>query len=305
VLGVVAVSFSIMQLTPGDPIAVILGEFPASEETVRALRREFGLDEPLWRQLLIYLTRVFRADLGFSFVHREPVLRLILERLPATLLLSGAALLLATVVGTALGIASSRRPTSWLDALVSAVALLGFSMPVFWLGQLLIVVLSLEFGWLPAQGMVSLRSDPSGWARALSVAHHLVLPSLTLSASFLALNSRITRTSMLEVLRQEYITVARAKGLSEARVVYVHALRNAILPLVTVVGFNCSYLLAGSAFVETIFAWPGIGRLLYDSVLARDHPLILGVFLVVSIGVILINLLTDVAYAYLDPRVRY
>jgi peptide/nickel transport system permease protein len=220
-------------------------------------------------------------------------------------LLSGAALLLATVVGTALGIASSRRPTSWLDALVSAVALLGFSMPVFWLGQLLIVVLSLEFGWLPAQGMVSLRSDPSGWARALSVAHHLVLPSLTLSASFLALNSRITRTSMLEVLRQEYITVARAKGLSEARVVYVHALRNAILPLVTVVGFNCSYLLAGSAFVETIFAWPGIGRLLYDSVLARDHPLILGVFLVVSIGVILINLLTDVAYAYLDPRVRY
>ena len=304
-LGVVLVNFTIMHLAPGDPITVIVGDFPAPEELVRQLRREFGLDRSLSEQLLIYLGRLLRGDLGFSFINRQPVLALILERVPNTLLLSGSALGLATLLGVGLGIVSSRRPDSWLDNFTSVFALVGFSMPVFWLGQLLIIGVSLGLGGLPAQGMVSLRTDPTGWARALSITQHLILPALTLSAGFLAMNSRVARGSMLEVLRQDYVTVARAKGLPEGSVVYRHALRNALIPIVTVIAFHFGSLLAGSAFVETIFAWPGIGRLLYDAMFTRDYPLVMGIFLIVCIGVILMNLLTDIAYAYLDPRVRY
>jgi peptide/nickel transport system permease protein len=304
-LGVVVVNFTLVHLAPGDPITVIVGDFPAPPELVRQLRAEFGLDLSLWRQLFIYLGKLLTGDLGFSFANRQPVLGLILERLPATLLLSGSALVLAAVLGAGLGVAASRRPYSWLDNLTSMVGLLGFSMPVFWLGQLLIIGVSLGLGWLPAQGMVSMRADPSGWGRVFSITHHLILPVLTLSAGFLALNCRIARASMLEVLRQEYVLVARSKGLSERRVMYGHALRNALIPIVTVIGFNVGYLLGGSAFVETIFAWPGIGRLLHDSMFTRDYPTIMGIFLVVSVGVIVANLLTDLAYALLDPRVRY
>lgn len=304
-LGVVVVNFTIAHLSPGDPVTILVGDFPAPEELLRSLRHEFGLDQPLWKQLLIYLGKLLQGDLGFSFHNRQPVLHLILQRLPATLLLSGSALALAAVLGVALGTLSSRRPYSWLDNFTSVFALVGFSMPVFWLGQLLIIGVSLNLGWLPAQGMVSLRADPAGWGRALSVATHLILPAVTLSMAFLAINSRIARTSMLEVLREDYVTVARAKGLSEARVTYVHAFRNALIPIVTVIGFSFGFLLAGSAFVETIFAWPGVGRLLYDSMSARDYPVIMGIFIVVCVGVIVVNLLTDIAYAYLDPRVRY
>jgi len=304
-VGVVVVNFTLLHLAPGDPITVIVGDFPAPPALVQQLRADFGLDQPLWRQLLIYLGRLLRGDLGFSFANRQPVLALILERLPATLLLSGSALLLAAVFGVGLGVAASRRPYSWLDHLTSVVSLLGFSMPVFWLGQLLIIGVSLGLGWLPAQGMVSLRADPSGWGRTLSIAQHLLLPALTLSAGFLALNSRMARASMLEVLRQDYVLVARGKGLTERRVLYGHALRNALIPIVTVIAFNVGYLMGGSAFVETIFAWPGVGRLLYDSMFARDYPTIMGIFLVVSVGVIVANLLADLAYAWLDPRVRY
>jgi ABC-type dipeptide/oligopeptide/nickel transport system permease component len=280
-LGVVAVNFTIIQLAPGDPVTVLAGDFPAPEALLRELRHDFGLDRPVWNQLLIYVGKLCRGDLGFSFRNRQPVLRLIFDRLPATLLLSGSALVLATVVGVGLGIVSARRPYSWLDNLTSVIGLLGFSMPVFWLGQLLIVGVSLSLDWLPAQGMVSLRADPTGWGRVQSIAQHLILPSLTLSTAFLAINSRIARASMLEVLRENFITVARAKGLSDLRVTYVHALRNALIPIVTVIGFNFGFLLAGSAFVETIFAWLGIGRLLYDSMTARDYPVILGIFFII------------------------
>jgi len=304
-LGVVIVNFTIIHLAPGNPVQVLVGDFPAPPEVVQTLRHDFGLDRPLWDQLIIYLGKLLSGDLGYSFGNRQAVTRLILERLPATVLLSGTALLFAAVAGVALGVLSSRRPNSALDYFGSVFALLGFSMPVFWLGQLLIIGVSLGLGWLPAQGMVSLRADPSGWGRVLSIGQHLILPAATLVMGFLAMNSRVARSSMLEVLRQDYVTVARAKGLSERRVVYRHALRNAMIPIVTVVGFNLGFLLAGSAFVETIFAWPGIGRLLYDSMAARDYPVIMGIFLVVCTGIVLANLLTDLAYAYLDPRVRY
>ncbi|MBI3126909.1 MAG: ABC transporter permease [Candidatus Tectomicrobia bacterium] len=301
---VVVVNFTIIHLAPGDPINVLVGDFPAPPEYVARLKVDFGLDRPLWEQLFIYMGRLFRGDLGFSFANRQPVLGLILERLPATLLLSGTALVLAAILGVALGVLASRRPYSWLDNLTSVISLAGFSMPVFWLGQLLILGFALELRWLPAQGMVSLRAEPGGWGRALSVAVHLILPALALGARFLALNSRIARASMLEVLRREYIVTARAKGVSERRIVYLHALRNSLIPIVTAIGFNFGFLLAGSALVETVFAWPGIGRLLYDSITSRDYPVIMGIFLVVCAGIVVVNLLTDIAYAYLDPRVR-
>ena len=178
-------------------------------------------------------------------------------------------------------------------------------MPVFWLGQLLIMGFALELRWFPSQGMVSLRADPQGWEMILSIGMHLILPALALSTRFLALTSRISRASMMEVLKEDYIVTAWAKGLPESRVVYLHALRNALIPIVTVIGFNFGFLLAGSTLVETVFAWPGIGRLLYDSILTRDSPVMMGIFLVVSGGIIVVNLLTDIAYAYMDPRVRY
>jgi peptide/nickel transport system permease protein len=304
-LAVAVVNFILIHLAPGNPIDILVGDFPAPPEYAARLRRDFGLDLPLWQQLLLYIGRVFQGNLGFSFANRQPVLEVILDRLPATLLLSGTALLLAAVLGVGLGVLSSRRPYSWLDNFTSVVSLVGFSMPVFWLGQLLIMGFALELKWLPAQGMVSLRSDPGGWGRVLSIATHLLLPALALSVRFLALNSRISRASMLEVLRQEYIVAARAKGLPEGKVVYFHALRNSLIPIVTVIGFNFGFLLAGSALVETVFAWPGIGRLLYDSIFNRDYPVIMGIFLVVCSGIVVVNLLTDIAYAYLDPRVRF
>jgi len=301
---VVVVNFVIIHLAPGNPIDILVGDFPAPPEYVARLSRDFGLDRPLWEQLFLYFGRLVQGDLGFSFANRQPVLGVILDRLPATLLLSGTALVLAAVLGVALGVLSSRRPYSILDNFTSVLSLVGFSMPVFWLGQLLIMGFALELRWFPAQGMVSLRADPSGWGRMLSIAAHLILPALALSVRFLALNSRISRASMLEILRQEYIVTARAKGLSEGRIVYIHALRNSMLPIVTVIGFNFGFLLAGSALVETVFAWPGIGRLLYDSITSRDYPVIMGIFLAVCAGIIIVNLLTDIAYAYLDPRVK-
>ena len=303
--GLVTVIWLVVRLAPGDPVLALVGDFPAPEEYVRKVRAEFGLDRSLPEQFVRYVAAVATGDLGFSFVFRRPVLGLVLERATATALLTVTALGLASIAGGALGLVAARRPFSVLDALISGGSVVGFSVPVFWLGQLLILLFAVTLGWLPAQGMVSLRVSPEGWDRVLDVARHLVLPAAALSLRFLAMTARLARASTLEVLGRDYVRTAQAKGASEPRVLFRHALPNAILPVLTLVGYNFGFVLAGSALIETVFGWPGMGRLLYDSVFARDFPVLLGIMIVVSLTVVLANLATDLLYAYFDPRIRF
>jgi len=223
---------------------------------------------------------------------------------PATLLLMGVAILYATIFGALFGVISSRRQYSATDNFFTLVSLIGYSMPVFWLGQILLILFGLQFPILPAQGLESLRESYTGFARALDILHHLVLPAFTLGLGYLAVDVRFTRASMIEVMSQDYIRTARAKGLSERAVFYKHALRNALIPLVTITGLNFGFLLAGAVLTETVFAWPGLGRLMYDSIYSRDYPVLMGMFVVISLMVIVVNLITDIVYSVLDPRIR-
>jgi peptide/nickel transport system permease protein len=304
VLGVVAVNFTLIHLAPGDPILALIGEFQASPEFVQSVREQFGLDRPLAVQLGLYVLNLLRGDFGFSFAFKQPVLEVILDRVPATLLLMGAALSYATLCGALFGVLSSRRQYSHTDNFFTLVSLVGYSMPVFWLGQIFLILFGLSFPIFPAQGMESLRESYTGVARGLDIVHHLVLPAFTLGLGYLAVDVRFTRASMIEVMSQDYIRTARAKGLSEQAVFYKHALRNALIPLVTITGLNFGFLLAGAVLTETVFAWPGLGRLMYDSIYARDYPVLMGMFIVISVMVIVVNLITDIGYSLLDPRIR-
>jgi peptide/nickel transport system permease protein len=304
-LGLVTVIWLVVRLAPGDPVVALVGDFPAPDEYVKTVRQEFGLDRSLPEQFLRYVASVVRGDLGFSFVFRRPVLGLVLERAGATALLTVTALMFASLTGLGLGILAARRPFSVLDGLISGASVMGFSVPVFWLGQLLILLFAVTLGWAPAQGMVSLRESREGWARLADIGHHLILPAAALSLRFLAMTARMARASMLEALGRDYVRTAQAKGASALRVLCAHALPNAALPVLTLVGYNLGFVLAGSALVETVFGWPGMGRLLYDSVFARDFPVLLGIMIVVSLTVVLANLATDLLYAYFDPRIRY
>jgi peptide/nickel transport system permease protein len=303
-LGVIVINFILVHAAPGDPISALVGDFPVPEEYVRQLRGKFGLDQPLLVQLGRYLQHALQGDLGFSFAQRRPVLTVVFERAAATLLLSLSALSLGTVLGVGLGVVASLRRGGLLDTGTVLMATAGFSFPVFWLGQLALIFLSLKLGWFPIEGMQSVRESYTGAAHYLDVLHHLALPALVLSLQFLAITARLTRTSMVSTLTQEYITAARAKGLSETVVVMKHALRNSLISVLTIVGQNFGYVLAGSVLIETVFGWPGIGRLLFDSVRMRDYPVLMGVFVVVSVTVFLANLVTDLSYAALDPRIR-
>jgi peptide/nickel transport system permease protein len=304
ILGVVVMNFTLIHLAPGDPILALIGEFQASPEYVQSVRQQFGLDRPLPVQLGLYLWNLLQGDFGFSFALKQPVLEVILDRVPATLLLMGVAILYATVCGALCGVISSRRQYSIADNAFTLVALIGYSMPVFWLGQILLILLGLQYPIFPAQGMESLRESYTGIARGLDILHHLVLPAFTLGLGYLAVDLRFTRSSMIEVMSQDYIRTARAKGLSERAVFYKHALRNALIPLVTITGLNFGFLLAGAVLTETVYAWPGLGRLMYDSIYARDYPVLMGMFVVISVMVIVVNFVTDIAYSVLDPRIR-
>ncbi len=303
-LAVVVVNFMIIQLAPGDPVQALVGNYPAPPEYVERMRKEFGLDQPVGQQLTSYISNVARGNLGFSFANRRPVKDLILERALNTMILTVSALAFAALAGVLLGISAARHPRSWQDTLATSASLLGFSLPVFWLGQMLILLFAVRLGWLPAQGMTSAREELRGLSGILDVGRHLLLPALALSVRYLVSTARLTRASMLEVMGSDYITMARAKGVPARRILYVHALRNALLPVITSIGYNFGYILAGSALVETVFGWPGLGRLLYDSMTARDTPIILGIFITVAGTVVLANLLTDLAYGWLDPRIR-
>jgi ABC-type dipeptide/oligopeptide/nickel transport system permease component len=304
ILGIVVVNFSLIHLAPGDPIVALVGEFQVSPEYVANIKSEYGLDKPMPVQLLIYVLNVLKGDLGYSFSFKQPVLGVILDRVPATVLLMLMALVYSTILGVIFGVISSRRQYSKTDHFLTLLSLIGYSLPVFWLGQILLITLSLNLSIFPAQGMQSLRESYTGIAYWADVAHHLILPAFALGLSYLAINTRFTRASMIEVMSQDYIRTARAKGLSERAVTYKHALRNALLPLVTMTGLNFGFLLAGAVLTETVFAWPGLGRLMNDSIYTRDYPVLMGLFIFISIIVILTNLVTDIIYSILDPRMR-
>ncbi len=305
VFAVIVFNFTIMQLAPGDPAAYLMGTQPGTDpEYLDALRKKYGLDEPVHIQLLTYVSRVVQGDLGTSYRSGGTTVDVILGRLPATLLLMLPAFVLSVLIGTALGVAASIWRGSGIDYAITSLALIGFSIPTFWLGLILMLFFSVQLGWLPSSGMVTAGVTLTGWPLAVDVARHMLLPVITLSSAYVAIFARVGRASMLEVLRQDFIVTAWAKGL-KPRTVYVrHALRNALLPLTTLAGLIFGFLFAGAAVTETIFSWPGIGRLVFDSTLARDYPIISGVFLLVSVLVIFSNFLTDVAYSFLDPRIR-
>ncbi len=291
--GVTLLVFLMAWVTPGDPVVAMLGEASQgiSRQALEDLRRELGLDRPLPVQYVGYVAGLLRGDLGNSVRSRRPVLAEIRDRLPATLELALAALTIAVALGVTLGVLAAVRKRTWVDGAAIAVALVGVSIPVFWSGFLLMMVFALELGWLPASGRGTWR--------------HLVLPAVTVGVSSAAFIARITRGAVLEALAQDYVRTAKAKGLAPRRVVLRHALRNALLPIVTVVGLQLGGLLGGAVLTETVFAWPGVGRLLVDAIVARDLPLVQGSVLVVSLLFILVNLAVDLSYAAINPKVRY
>lgn len=303
VAGIVLLAFVVVHTAPGDPVVALGGEH-GDEAYYAFIRAKFGLDRPLPEQLLTYVTSVIRGDLGQSFVHGRPVAHVVAERLPSTLLLMGSALALSSGIGILLGTFAARRVDRPADLAVRTTALLGHAMPSFWLAQLAAITLALGTGLFPVQGITDPRQAWTGWRYALDVLHHLALPALVLAAGELALTTRLTRTGVLEALGTDYARTARAKGLSE-RAVVRHALRNALLPVVTVIGGRAGMLFTGAVLVETVFAWPGLGQLMLSSILTRDIPVLLGLFVLVSVAVIAANFLTDLVYAWLDPRVRY
>jgi peptide/nickel transport system permease protein len=276
----------------------------ADETYMKNLRAEYGLDQPLPVQLWAYLDRVAHGDLGTSFVRREKVLSIIMERLPNTLLLDAFALLVAAAGGITLGAMAARRPGSAGDSAVTTLAMLFYAVPQFWLGMMLVLVFGVWLNWLPPFGIETMGADYTGLARIADVGQHIILPGVTLALYFMASYTRLTRTAMIDVADQDFVKTARAKGISERQVQRRHVLRNALIPLVTYAGLQASILVGGSVLVENVFSWPGIGTMAFQAVLARDNPLLLGIFIVTSVLVCLFNLITDVVYSLVDPRVE-
>ena len=305
VFGIAVCNFILLQLAPGDAADVLAGEAGSSTpEYAAQLRERFGLDQPLWMQFGHYLWRLLQFDLGFSFRNNQTVLALIADRLPATLLLMMTAVMVAFSAGIVLGVLAARFVNRWADGLISVFALLAYATPVFWVGLMLVVLLSVNLGWLPSSGMESIGTGYTGLRRAADIGVHLVMPAVSLALFYTALYTRLMRASMLEVFNQDYVTTARAKGLSEGRILRRHVLRNAMIPMVTMLGLQVGTLLGGSVLIETVFSWPGLGRLGFEAVLARDLNLLLGILLLCSLIVVVANIAVDLAYAWLDPRIE-
>lgn len=304
--GVVVLNFLLIRLAPGDAALVIAGEMGgASEEMLASIRKEYGLDRPLMVQLGLYLADMARLDFGQSFYFNQPVTGLIAQRVGATILLVIVAQLLAIFFGVVLGVLAARNPGGPMSAFVSVFATIGYAVPVFWTGIMLIILFASVLPIFPVEGMQSVKLREAGIVvKSLDILHHLVLPAFTLAVIYLAQYARLSRASMLEVLGSDYIRTARAKGASEASVLFEHALRNAALPILTVAGLQFGNLISGALLVETVFNWPGMGRLAFDSILRRDHPTILGVLFFSAAMVVVANLLTDLAYRFADPRLR-
>ena len=305
VLGVVVLNFLLLQLAPGDAATVLAGEAGGAPlEYIQQLRVRFGLDQPVLVQLALYVKNILVLDLGYSFRNQSPVLPLILARLWPTLLLMGTTLLVSVAVGVLLGLLASVWVRTWRDNVISVFAIVAYAMPLFWIGLVLILVFSIHLGWLPTSGMEDAAAFYEGWERVVDIAQHLVLPAVTLSLFYMALYARLMRATMLEQRGLDYVTTARAKGLTERQITLRHMVRNALLPVVTVAGVQVGGLLGGSVIVESVFAWPGLGQLAFQSLFARDLNLLLGIFFISSCLVVAVNIVVDIVYLLLDPRIR-
>lgn len=303
-LAIAVLNFFLIHAAPGDPASVLVGEAGAADEQMIAqLRAQFGLDQPFVVQLWRYVSNVMQLDLGYSFRQGAPVLDLILDRLPATLILTMTAFAVSLTLGIALGIAAAARVGKLSDGLLTTLALFFYATPLYWAALMAVLVFSVQLGWLPGFGYETVGAGFSGVQRALDIAKHLILPAMTLGLFFMAVYMRMTRASMLEVSQMDFVRTARAKGLSDPVIRRRHILRNAILPVVTLAGLQAGQLVGGAILTETAFAWPGIGRLMFESLAARDYNTILGVFLVSAAMVILFNILTDAVYRIVDPRI--
>ncbi|MEC8728025.1 MAG: ABC transporter permease [Candidatus Puniceispirillales bacterium] len=305
ILAIVIINFFLLNMADGDAVDVLAGEAgSATPEYMAELRAKFGLDQPLPVQLMVYLKNVVVLDLGYSFRHDMPVSELIVDRFWPTALLMVSTILLAVGFGILLGLLAAMRLNTWKDAVITVFALITYATPLFWVGLMMIVVFSLNLGWFPTSGMENVAAFYEGWDRVKDIAMHLVLPTITLSLFYLALYTRMMRASMLEQYGQDYVITARAKGLTERRITFVHVLRNALLPVVTMAGVQVGALIGGSVIVESVFAWPGLGMLAFESLFARDLNLLLGIFLLSSVLVIVVNLIVDIIYSLLDPRIE-
>ncbi len=305
IVAILVVNFFLLHMAEGDAVDVLAGEAgSATPEYMAQLREKFGLDKPLPVQLAIYLKNVASFDLGYSFRHDMPVAKLVFDRFIPTLLLMVSTILIAVGFGIVLGLVAASGLNTWRDNVISIFALITYATPLFWIGLMMIVVFSLKLRWFPTSGMENVAMFYEGWDRVKDIAHHLVMPTITLSLFYLALYTRLMRASMLEQAGMDYVVTARAKGLTERRIVFSHILRNALLPVVTMAGVQVGALIGGSVIVESVFAWPGLGMLAYEALFSRDLNLLLGIFLLSALLVVAINLIVDVIYSFLDPRIE-
>jgi len=305
IIVIAIINFCVLQLAPGDAADVLAGESGgATPEYMQQIRESYGLDKPIPVQLVLYVKNVLSLDLGYSFRNSAPVRDLILQRLGPTLLLMGVTIVLSICLGALLGIFASSRVNTWRDNAISVLSLVSYATPLFWAGLMFISVFSLWLGWFPTGGMEAITEFNEGWDRVFDILHHLFLPALTLSLFHMAVYTRLMRSAMLEQRGMDYVTTARAKGLTEGRINMSHMVRNAILPVVTMAGVQVSTLFGGSIVVETVFGWPGMGLLAFQALFARDLNLLLGIFLISACLVVFINMVVDVLYFVLDPRIR-
>jgi len=304
VIALVVLNFLIINAAPGDPARAIAGE-NAPADYLATVRVRYGLDRPIGVRLLAYVSHLSRGDFGYSFAYNQSVLTLIGERLPNTLALTVTAFVLAAVLGTSLGAYSATRFGEWVDTMLSGVTLLFYTLPVFWMSLLVIIIFSLWLHVLPTSGLMTVGVSSTGLALVVDRLRHLILPVGTLTLYLMPTYYRLTRASMIQVLGEEYVTVARAKGLSRRAVSRHHALRNALLPTLSLIGVELGTVMTGSLLTETVFAYPGLGRLMYEGIFQRDYPLMMAIFLLVSVGVVFASLFVDLSYALIDPRVRF
>lgn len=304
-LAILVLNFTLIHAAPGDPAAVMAGEAGASDDKfLEDLRARFGLDQPFHVQLWIYIKGAVQLDLGYSYRRGMPVIELIWDRLPATLLLTATAFFISIIFGVIAGVAAAARQGRWGDSIISTLALLFYATPLFWVALMASLLFSVVLGWLPGFGYETVGANYTGLARALDIGKHLILPATTLGMFFTAIYVRMTRASMLEVSRLDFVKTARAKGLSHGVIQRRHILRNALLPVITLAGLQAGQIVGGAVLTETVFAWPGIGRLMFEAISQRDYNVLLGVFFVSAAMVLLFNLITDIVYVFVDPRIR-